>query len=124
MATPVVSRLTPVPRNQGVQVPGLWPAATWIDARVLAAGVAESYTIPADASGNKGTMLRINSNAGPLYVNFNGTAVVPVGDVNDGTSSIILRTDIGPVLIVAPLSTAVLSMLSPGASIVTLEAWS
>lgn len=124
MATPVVTRLQPVPRNQGVQVPGLLPTGTWIDARVLAAGAAESYTLPTDADGNKGIMLRLNSNAGPLYINFNGTAVVPVADVIDGTSSIILRTDLGPVLLAAPHAADTLSIFSPSAAIVTIEAWS
>jgi len=126
MATPVISRLVPIPRNQGIQIPGVLNTATWIDARVLAAGVAESYTLPTDAQtpAQHATLLRINANAGPIFVNFNGTAAVPGADVTNGTSSIMLRTDLGPVLLAAPHATDTLSIISPSACIVTIEAWS
>lgn len=120
MVAPVIRQLVPVPRNQGVQVPAALPAATWVDSRVLAAGVAESYAVPDD-----GVMLGINASTGPLYINFNDTAVIPIADVNDGTSSIMLRTDAGsPFIIAAPSATSTLSMICAAACVVTIEVWS
>lgn len=125
MVAPVISRLVPVPRNQGVQVPAALPAASWCDSKALAGGVAESYTIPVDVNGNRGTLLGINAETGPLYYSFNGTAVVPTADVTNGTSSIMLRTDTGsPFLISVPNWAYTLSLISAAANIVTIEVWS
>lgn len=118
-----IRRLVPVPRNQGIQIPGLLPISQWIDALALAAAVAQSYTLPTDAADNRGDILRITCNAGPIYINFAGTAAVP-GAVTNGTASIMLRTDLGPVLLVAPLSNATLSVFSPSAAVATIEVWS
>lgn len=98
----------------------------WIDSLVLAAGVAENYALPTDAQipAQKGTMFRITSNAGPIYVNWNGTAVIPVADVTTGLSSIILRTDLGPILVMEPSPRPTnLSFISPSDAIVTIEVW-
>jgi hypothetical protein len=119
MATPVVGRVVAIPRQQGIQVPAALPAATWVDSRVLAANVAEAYTMPAG-----GMIIGINATTGPLYINFNAAAAVPVADVNDGTSSIMLRTDAGsPFLITPPLQTSSMSMICGAACVVTIEVW-
>jgi hypothetical protein len=118
-----IKRLVPVTRNQGVPVQGMIQAGMWIDSLVLAAGVAQAYTLPTDAAGNKGTMLRITANGGPIYVNFAGTAAVPAG-VTNGTSSIMLRTDLGPCLLAIPDGiNPSMSVISPGAAIATIEVW-
>ena len=125
MATPTITRMVPVPRNQGIQVPGLWPVATWIDCLVLVGGAAQSYTLPHDAQtpNQRAMILRLTANAGPLFINFNGTAVVPIAK-SDGTSPIMVRTDLGPMLLVAPDFASALSVICPSAAIVTIEAWS
>ena len=56
-------------------------APTWIDARVLAANVAESHTLP---TGALWVVFSANCN---FYANPNGTAAVPAADVTDGTGS-------------------------------------
>jgi hypothetical protein len=121
-----IRRMVPVTRNQGVQVPGLLPIAQWIDALVLVANAAQSYTLPTDTTQTpnvKGTILRLTANAGPLYINFAGTAAVP-GAITNGSSSVMLRTDLGSVMLVVPHSTDTLSIISPNAAVVTIEAWS
>src|SRR5215467_13516410 len=124
MATPTINRMVPVTRNQGVQVPGLVPIATWIDCLVLVAGAAQSYTLAQDGQTPKvrGIIYRLTANAGPLYINFNGTAAVPTAKT-DGTSSIMVRTDLGPAFLVMPDFADTLSIISPSAAIVTIEAW-
>jgi hypothetical protein len=117
-----IKRLVPITRNQGVAVPGMFQAGMWIDSLVLVAGAAQAYTLPTDAAGNKGTMLRITANAGPIYVNFVGTATVPAG-VTNGGASIMLRTDLGPCLLAIPDSTTSMSVISPNAAVATIEVW-
>lgn len=122
-----IRRLNPVPRQQGIQIPGLIPVAQWIDALVLAANVAQTYTLPIDNTqalgARHGTILRITANAGPIYINFAATAIVAVANIL-GTAPIMLRTDMGPVLLAVPTGATTVSIISPGAAIVTVEAWS
>lgn len=54
----------------------------YVDARVLAAGTAETVTIPATAK-----YVVFQCTATPFYVNYQGTAVAPAADVTDGTAS-------------------------------------
>lgn len=56
-----------------------WP--TYIDARVLAAGVSEAHTIP---SGAKWVLFSSDCN---FYAKPGATAAVPAADVTDGTAS-------------------------------------
>lgn len=121
---PTIQRIMPVPRNQGVQVPSLLPLADWADSLVLAGGAAESYAVKSDASGNKGVMLRINASVGPLYINANGAATVPVADTTDGSASILIHAELGAILLALPSATDTLSVICPSASVVTIEAWS
>lgn len=116
-----IKRLVPVTRNQGAPIAGLVQAGMWVDAVVLVAGVAQSYTIPGTAPA-KGSILRLSANAGPIYANFAGTAAVPVANVL-GTSSILLRTDLGPVILAIPDAATALSLFCPSAAIITIEAW-
>ncbi|SRR6266851_7902113 len=117
-----IRRIEPVARGPGIQVPGLLPIGEWIDALVLVANTPQSYTLPTDASARRGPILRITANAGPLYINFQGTAAVPVANLT-GTSSIMLRTDLGPMLLVAPNFGSAMSVICPSAAIVTIEAF-
>ena len=124
MATPIITRVVPITRNNGVQVPGLVNAPTWVDSLVLVGGVAGSYTPPADAQtpAQRGSIFRISADGGPLYANWNGTASVPA-HVTDGTASQMLRTDLGPVFVVAPNWNDTLSLFAVGAAHVVIEVW-
>ena len=55
--------------------------ATQIDAMVLAAGVAETYTLP---SGCRYVMFSAD---GDFYARYAGTAAVPTTEVTDGTGA-------------------------------------
>jgi hypothetical protein len=54
----------------------------YVDARVLASGVAETVTIPATAK-----YVVFKSAPELFYVNWQGTAAAPAADVTDGTAS-------------------------------------
>ena len=56
-------------------------APGYIDARALAAGVAESHTVPA------GAKFVIFGSDGDFYARPNGTAAAPGADVTDGSGS-------------------------------------
>lgn len=118
-----IRRAQAVPRNQGVQVPGLLPTADWCDSRSLAAGVAELIAPPSDADDNRATIFRINSTAGPLYINWRATATVPAADTTNGASSIMIHSELGAVLVSAPDAALSLSIICAADSIVTIEAW-
>jgi hypothetical protein len=118
-----IKRILPVVRNQGVPIAGLVQFGQWIDAIALAAGAASAYTLPTDAAGNKGTILRLTCNAGPIYVNFGGTATVPA-TVTTGLASGMMRTDLGPVLLAVPDAAVTMSVISPSAGELTIEVWS
>lgn len=115
-----IKRIVPVTRNQGVPVPGLTQLGQWIDSLVLVAGVAQAYTLPTDSLGNKGRILRLTCNEGPIYINFVTTAVVP-GALTDGSAPVMLRTDLGPCIFAVPDNAVTMSVISPAAGIVTIE---
>lgn len=83
-----------------------------VDARVLAAGVAESHTVPA------GAMRVLFSGTADFYVKFNGTAAVPAADVTNGTGSILNPTLRG----LSGVGT--IGVISPVACVVTMEFYS
>jgi len=58
--------------------------SAYVDNRVLAAGVAESFTKPA---GYSAAVITTNSDC---YIRRGGAAAVPAGDVTDGTGSILI----------------------------------
>ena len=81
----------------------------WIDAKALAAGVAETYTVPTDVT------FVILSGTQPFYINVNGVAAVP-GDTSDGTASLYVPS--GAEFEIN--SGASLSIMSPAISVVTI----
>lgn len=64
----------------------------WVDARSLAAGVNESYTLPTPPVGEK---VCIISPSTDLYIRPGGVAVVTASDITDGTASILLPAGTG-----------------------------
>jgi hypothetical protein len=91
---------------------GTTESGVWVDNVVLAANVAQTYTIPAWAN-------CINLSAtGNLYVTFGGaTAAIPGANVIDGTGSIINPSARGVI------GGSSISLLSPVACIVSIEVW-
>lgn len=124
MATPAIVRIGPVPRQEGLQTPDLLVPAQWVDAIVLAAGVAETYTLPTDAAGQHGSILRLSSaSAGTFYFKWDGVAAVPAADVADGTSSFGARLDNERLVLAAPRSSYALSIINAAAAVLTIEVW-
>lgn len=121
-----INRLVPLPRNQGVQIPGVVNAANWCDAVVLAAATAESYTLPTDANGARATIIGITATgASPLWFNYDTTAVIPVADTVNGSAPSLLRTDLGfSYLISVPAGTTAISIISAAIAIIAIECWS
>jgi hypothetical protein len=71
--------LKDVKSNHNTLIPN---ASKWVDAKVLAAGVAETVTVP---TGAKVAIFSANTD---FYVNFSGgTAAAPSADVADGSAS-------------------------------------
>jgi hypothetical protein len=118
-----VRRLVPVLRNQGQPVPNLIQLSEWIDSLILAASTAKNYAMPLDAQNNAGRIYRITATAGPIYLNFYASATIPSGDTTNGSSSVMLRTDLGPQLMFAPDGIITMSLISPAPCIVTIENW-
>lgn len=121
---PSIERIVPILRHQGQPVPNLVQLASWIDSCLLVAGVAFSYALPVDAAGHKAQVLRITGNGGPIYVSFQGAAVVPVANTVNGTSSGMLRTDLAPQLLFVPTMTIPVSFISSANVLLTIEGWS
>jgi hypothetical protein len=121
---PTIDTLRPVTRQQGTQIPNLSPTARWIDSVSLAAGVAETYTLPTDSLSSKGEILGISATDGPLYGNFAGTAAVNASDIVNGTASLMFRTDAGAsYLLTVPIGATALSLICANACVVTIEVW-
>jgi hypothetical protein len=119
---PDIVAIVPLPRQQGVQVPNAVCAAQWVDAVVLTANVATSYVLPIDSGGDHGTVLGITSTAGPLWINFNGVAVIPVASILDGTAPAQLTVGLS-YFVVVPNTGVTLSLICGSNAIVTIEAW-
>ena len=86
------------------------PAApTWVDAMFLSANTAASYSVPTGAN-----YLLFSGNAS-FYVSLTGTAVIPTGNVTNGTAPLL-----NPAMMpTTGLATQTLSFISPVACIVT-----
>jgi hypothetical protein len=97
-------------------------SAQWIDTVVLTANAAASYTLPTDSAGDRGTVLGITSTAGPLWINFNGVAVIPTVSILDGTSPAQLTVGLS-YFVVVPNTGVTLSLICGSNAIVTIEAW-
>ena len=123
-----IQRMESIGRNQGGVVPNLIPLSEWCDSVVLVANAAQSFTLKQDgiAPVAQGSILRINAVAAvrPLYVNPTGVAVLPAATTTNGSSSILLQ-EAGqpPVLLNMPAGQTVLSLISAGAGVVTIESW-
>lgn len=61
--------------------------STYIDNRVLAAGVAETITIPTDTDSQTKARYVIFSATGNFWIKMDGVAAVPSSDVVDGSGS-------------------------------------
>jgi len=93
--------------NQNTLIPN---ASKWVDARVLAAGVAETVTVPAAVA------IVSFSATENFYVNFSGgTAAVPVADVTNGSAA-----ELNPGIRYVK-GQGTFSILSPATCIVTLS---
>ena len=89
---------------------GVIKPAGWVDAFVLAAGVAETYTVPASAR------FVIFSATADFYANFNGaTAAAPTTEISNGTASVLNPT----ARRVTPAATV--SLIAPAACTITVE---
>lgn len=64
--------------NDAISIP------SYVDAKVLAAGVAETFTVPANAYF---VVFSGNAALADYYVAYTGTAAAPAGDVSDGSAS-------------------------------------
>ena len=88
------------------------PASDHVDARVLAAGVAEAHTIPAGAK-----YVAFSATA-DFYAKFGGAASVPAADVTNGTASAL-----NPTQRRVPDGVTTIGLIAPAASVVTLSFW-
>ena len=80
----------------------------WIDVRVLAANVAEVYTVPTGAN------YVLFSSTVDFYANYGAAAAVPGADVTNGTAS-----ELNPTLR-ATNGAATIGLISPYAAVVTI----
>lgn len=88
----------------------------WKDAKVLAAGVAESYTLPTDPAG-KGIVLFFAS-TGSFWINdTSATAAEPAADITDGSAS-----ELNPTVRYYPPSITSISLISTAGCIVSIRA--
>lgn len=122
MAQSIIKLMPPV-RQQGTQIPNTLNSPDWCDVLALAAGVAKTYTLPADAAGNKAVFLRFSAQLAPIYIRRNATAVIPIADVADGTASQLLHAELAPVVVPVVAATDTISIISPIAQVVTIEVW-
>ena len=100
------------PAQLRVQIPIEYPPMTsWVDNRVLAAGVAETVTVPANCD-----FIIFGSNA-IFYLRYGGTAAIPGADVTDGTG-----VEVQPAArMVVPAAT--FSLIAPANTIVSLACY-
>jgi hypothetical protein len=128
-ATPSIPRLVPVPRNQGVVIPNLWPLSLWVDSIALVANTAQSYALKNDGAvdynnnTHHGIILRLSATVGPIFIDPRQAAVIPVATTTNGLSAICIHPELELVTLVMPLSTEALSIICASNSILTIEAW-
>lgn len=87
----------------------------YVDAKSLAANVAESFTKPADAR-----FVRLTGNL-VFYFNARGTAVAPT-DISNGTASVAVPAGARPTFCVDGIAS--ISVVAPATTLVTAEWWS
>lgn len=81
MASP--GNLSAIPLNTPGDNP--FTPSTYVSARVLAANVAESITVPPLAA------YVLLAGTADFYVNYSGAAAVPAADIDDGTASELIK---------------------------------
>jgi len=86
------------------------PPADYVDARVLAANVAESHSIP------NGAKYVVFSADGNFYARFGAAAAVPAADVTDGSAS-----ELNPEAREIPGGTTTIGLIATAATVVTLS---
>jgi len=91
--------------NDSVEIP------TYVDARVLGASTAETFTVPA---GYYFAVFSGNVAVGDYYTKIGGTAAVPAADISDGSASF---PNIGYCRVTPG---QVISVISPTAGIITI----
>lgn len=84
----------------------------YVSARLLAASVAESITVPPTAA-----YVRLVATA-DIYYSFSGAATVP-GDVDDGTACELVKAQGDPEWLIIPTGATALSVISAGTPVVT-----
>lgn len=115
MATPAITRLQVLGRNEGKTLQNFITAPTWVDNRRLAAGVAETYTVPTG-----GVICRLTPTVIPCYGNVNGAATIPAADVTDGSASF----PVGGQTYMVLEGGQNLSLICASTCDVTIEVWS
>jgi|GEM_PF-1162379 len=89
--------------------------STFIDVRVLAAGVAESHTVPTGAKYVIFSCVNSDGNAVSFWADFVSTAAIPSGDITDGSGC-----EVNPIVRdVSGVTT--ISLIAPEACIVTMS---
>lgn len=122
--TIVPNRLTAVPLN----TPGENPrnVATYISARALAAGAAESITIPqgsASAAAPAGAAYVRVAGTADFYYSFFGAATVPA-DTDDGSACELIKAQGDAEWLAIPAGATTLSVISAAICIVTASFYS
>lgn len=88
------------------------PTPTYVDARVLAAGVAEVWTAPAN------TRFVVFSGNCNFYAKANAAAAVPAADVTDGTAS-----ELNPAAWYFSSPVTTIGVISSSACVLTISAY-
>jgi hypothetical protein len=84
---------------------------TYVDVRVLAAGVSETHTLPTGPG-----FVIFSPNCATFYAKIGASAAVPAADVTDGTGS-----ELNPSGYLFGKGVTQITLISPGACIVTLS---
>lgn len=88
-------------------------ASDYVDARVLAAAVAEPLPVPATAR-----FLRLSGN-GVFYYNTRAAAIVPAADISDGSSPICIAAGVSRLICLDGITS--ISVIAPAATVVSAE---
>lgn len=90
--------------------------SVYIDNRVLAANTAEAHTVPVDAAGVKATYVIFSANC-DFYADFASTAVVPSGDVTNGSgpelnpTARFLANDVTTISLITAATSCIVTMM-------------
>jgi hypothetical protein len=98
---------------------GFIRATDTVDARVLAAGVEETHTIPtwndAASVAHQANFVLFAANC-DFYVRWDATVAVPAADVTDGTAG-----ELNPTLRAVPAGVTTCHIISPQGGVVTMS---